>query len=223
MNAENDIQISEGGSEASGAEMTELLSGGEVNFTSGETKKSGNAATMLLVGTLVLGAAGFYFMFVRGGPQPAGAATSPDSKAANEAISKFLGEGNQNVKAMEAMIKNTEKVVEQFLEYPAINQVPLEELKTNPFRDVNAKKSGGDLELAEKKRQEQERVAALKAVQALQLQTIMHGGANSACMINNALYQEGQQVDGFTVEKISPGAVVVRSGPYRFELKMQEQ
>ena len=62
----------------------------------------------------------------------------------------------------------------------------------------------------------------LKAVQGLQLQTVMSGEVRKACMINNTLYQEGQQVEGFTIEKISPGGVVVKNGPYRFELKMQK-
>ena len=32
----------------------------------------------------------------------------------------------------------------------------------------------------------------------------MHGDTRKACMINNTLYQEGEQVDSFTIEKISP-------------------
>ena len=67
-----------------------------------------------------------------------------------------------------------------------------------------------------------ERQAALKAVQALQLQSIMFGETRRACMINNALCTEGQQVDDFVIEKITQGAVIVRSGTYRFELKMQK-
>ena len=41
-------------------------------------------------------------------------------------------------------------------------------------------------------------------------------------MINNAMYQEGQDVEGFTIEQIAPQAVVVRNGLYRFELRMQK-
>ena len=40
--------------------------------------------------------------------------------------------------------------------------------------------------------------------------------------INNALYLEGQQVDQFTVEKIEPHRVIVKTGTFRFELKMQK-
>jgi len=41
-------------------------------------------------------------------------------------------------------------------------------------------------------------------------------------MINNTLYQEGQQIDSFIIEKIAPAGVIVKSGTYRFELKMQK-
>ena len=62
----------------------------------------------------------------------------------------------------------------------------------------------------------------LKAVQELQLQSVMHSDAMQACMIDNTLYREGQQVGGFTVEKINPNAVIVKNGAYRFELRMQQ-
>jgi hypothetical protein len=55
----------------------------------------------------------------------------------------------------------------------------------------------------------------------LHLQSIVRGGKYRACMINNTLYQEGQQVGMFTVQQVSTGTVVLECGKYRFELKMQ--
>ena len=98
-----------------------------------------------------------------------------------------------------------EKVVEQFLKYPSMTQVPLSSLKTNPFRFAAAKAPGEtESEAAGKRRREEERVAMLKAVQNLNLQSVMHGGTRKACMINNTLVQEGQTIEGFAVEKIKP-------------------
>ena len=77
-------------------------------------------------------------------------------------------------------------------------------------------------ETAAKRRREEERQAVLKAVGALNLQSVIHSGTRKSCMINNTLYTEGQQVDSFVVERISPDAVVVRNGVYRFELRMQK-
>ena len=71
------------------------------------------------------------------------------------------------------------------------------------------------------KKQEEERQAALKSVQALQVQSILHRGTTGTCLINNQAYQEGQVVNGFTVDKITANSVIVRTGSFRFELKMQ--
>ena len=51
---------------------------------------------------------------------------------------------------------------------------------------------------------------------------MIHSGTRKSCMINNTLYTEGQEIDSFVVERINPGAVVVRNGVYRFELRMQK-
>jgi hypothetical protein len=59
------------------------------------------------------------------------------------------------------------------------------------------------------------------AVAELHLQSIVRGGKYRACMINNTLYQQGQQIGIFTVAQVDAGTVVLESGKYRFELKMQ--
>jgi hypothetical protein len=115
--------------------------------------------------------------------------------------------------------------VKQFLKYPSVQQVPLGDLTGNPFRIApSTEKTTASINLdaeREKKKREEERLAVLRAVNNLQLQSVMSGGARSSCMINNALYTEGQQVEEFTVEKVSPNSVIVRYGSYRFELRMQ--
>lgn len=62
----------------------------------------------------------------------------------------------------------------------------------------------------------------VRAVADLHLQSIVHGGAYRACMINNVLRQEGGQVGSFTVQQINyeTKSVVVACGNYRFELRM---
>jgi len=67
----------------------------------------------------------------------------------------------------------------------------------------------------------EEKAVALRAVQGLQLQSIMHSDTRRACLINNTLYSEGQQVDSLVIEKIQPKSVIVKSGPYRFGVRIQ--
>lgn len=173
----------------------------------------------------ILGAAGIftYFMYVRSGAQSANAATDPK---AQQVIKQFMSDRDRSFAQMQKMLRDTDAVVKQFLTYPSVTQVPLAELRTNPFR-VSAPADEGQPtanrrdEEREKKRREEERVTVLKAVQALQLQSVIHSDARKACMINNTMYQEGQQVESFTIEKIAPNKIVVRNGSYRFELRMQ--
>jgi hypothetical protein len=96
-------------------------------------------------------------------------------------------------------------------------------LSSNPFKMAT---EAGQLptpadDSRERKQREEEKAAAAKAVGALQLQFVMHSDKNKSCMINNTLYREGQQVESFTIEKIMPNTVIVRTGIYRFQLSMQ--
>jgi hypothetical protein len=188
-----------------------------------EEKRPLNRSTIVTFVVLVIGAGGVWFMYQRTGPKSA-AASSKETVAAKQTINNFLSGGSENIKLMETMLRNTQKVVQQFINYPTLTQIPLSDLRTNPFR-ASEEKSGGDdgaqSEAAEKRKREEERLAALKAVQGLQLQSIMFADARRACMVNGAMYTEGQAVEGFTIEKINPASVVVKNGPYRFELRMQ--
>jgi hypothetical protein len=188
-----------------------------------EEKKPVNKSTIVTFVILVLGAGGVWLMYQRTGPSKA-EASNKETVEAKKTINKFLSGGEENIKLMETTLRNTQKVVQQFINYPSLTQIPLSDLRANPFR-VKDTPNGGDpnalSESAEKKKREEERLFALKAVQGLQLQSIMFGEARRACMVNGAMYREGQQIEGFTIEKINPASVVVQNGPYRFELRMQ--
>jgi hypothetical protein len=196
---------------------------GEAPFvdTVEEKKPRVSTTTMLMVGLSALGGLGVWMMVHRISAASA-APVNVETAQAKQTINNFLGNGSTSIRSMEQMLRNTQRVVEQFLNYPSMTQVPLSDLRTNPFRLKVAKTGGEDPNsVAERRKREEERVAALKAVQSLQLQSVMYSDARKACMINNVMYREGQQVDNFTVDKINATSVVVRAGLYRFELKMQ--
>lgn len=196
----------------------------ESEFVYEEQSKPAGKGLPLLLGLLAVAGGGLYLMSVRAGPSKA--AASPEVESANKTISQFLSKGTDNVKALESMLRDTEKIVRQFLAYPSVTQVPLEELKTNPFRHQAAVDRGADASRqqldAERRRKEEERQRVLQAVQSLQLKSILHGGTRRACLVNNTLYVEGQTVEGFLIEKINPGSVVVKQDAYRFELRLQQ-
>ena len=198
---------------------------GDSAFVVTQEKQPIGKGTLAMFVILALAGAGTYFMYVRTGPQTASAAVDPK---AQQVITKYMSDRDKNLGAMKKMLKDTESRVKQFLKYPGLQQVPLAELTGNPFRLAPAADAGAQSaanltmdQEREKKKREEDRLATLRAVNALQLQSVMAGGARNSCMINNALYVEGQQVEQFTVEKISPNSVIVRNGAYRFELRMQ--
>ena len=210
-------------SEGAAEELTQALGGSEEGLIVSEEKQPVSRSTMVVFVILIIGAAGLYLMYRQAGPKSASAAFARETAEAKKTISGFLSGGDASIRTMEKLLRNTEKIVQQFLMYPSMTQVPLSELRTNPFRQHELKSAPGqDLpQSTDRKKREDERLAILKAVQGLQLQSIMCSETRKACMINNTLYREGQTFDDFTIEKISPSSVVVKNGPYRFELRMQ--
>ena len=202
-----------------GADLASQLGGGDESFIYEEAPRSQvSRGTLLLFGLAAIAGGVIWFMYVRNGPEAASAA-SAEAKNADQTITQFLSSGTKNIEQMQQMLRNTEGIVDQFRKYPAISQIPLSQLQTNPFR-FRTLTEPTDQNLTNRQR-ENERNAAVKAVQQLSLRSIMHSETHRACMINNSLYQEGQQVDQFTIERITPDSVIVKTGVYRFELKMQ--
>jgi hypothetical protein len=215
-------QSNEGGDAGGGGDLTSQLAGSsESEFVVTEEKKPAAQGLMFLAVLVVIGVGGTYFMYTRQGPSTATAAT-PEAQKAEKTINTFLTSGPDGIKMMQSMLKDTEKVVKQFLEYPSLTQVPLSALHTNPFQSGGPASPANPANLSEEaaaRKREEEKQAIIRASESLKLQSIIYSGSRKACMINNTLYREGEQIEQFTVEKIEPDRVIVKSGLYRFELK----
>jgi len=184
-------------------------------FDEPHRSRSSTAVMFLMLITL----AATYFTFLRNGPQQASAAFDhTDSTVTNRTVSSFLTSAPASVKWMEKTLASTEKVVQQFSAAPAVKQIPLAALKSNPFRGTSVIAAPGGPSAA-RRRMEDQRESALRAVEGLQLQSVLVNDKNRSCLINNGLYVEGQSVDQFVIERITTGSVIIRSGVYRFELK----
>jgi hypothetical protein len=99
-------------------------------------------------------------------------------------------------------------------------QVPLGALKSNPFEQPTASSPDDSAVPPATKINADERAAALQAVESLDLQSILVGDSRRSCIINNVTCEEGQQIDGFTVETIASASVTVSMGIYRFDLAL---
>ncbi len=192
-------------------------------FATGKLHKPVNGATFGLFAFVAMGFAVLYWMFIRTPPSARAAADEMEhQRATSQAIvEQFLTVRQGEIRAMRLVLNGTPKLVSQFRNYTKIPQIPLQDLRANPFQFKSLHPTAPvDTTLpTERIRKEQERAAALAAVKSLQLQSIMMG-SHCACMINGKLLQESQPAGSFVIEKISANSVIVRCGIYRFELRM---
>ena len=185
--------------------------------------------TMIVMGLLLAGGASVYLMSMRSMPQVASAKDKAMEDEVEKAIATLDKQGDQ-AKALSQMFDNSDQVVEVFFNYPAQNQVPLDDLKKNPFLHLRKSKGSGDVsdadlinarEAAEAEKRHNEQKKQLEAALAqLKLQTILIGEGSSAVMINNTILSEGQTVEGFSITTIKKQSVTLKAGDMEFELKM---
>src|SRR5215213_8600553 len=112
-----------------GEESTDSMGDAGSAFMSGEEKKPGaGKGVLVLLGLVLVGGGGYFYM--KQGPATADAATAqgPDT------VTTFLNDGEKHVLMMKQMLNNSEKVVQRFRSYPERTQVPLKDLRANPFR-----------------------------------------------------------------------------------------
>jgi len=183
---------------------------------------------MVVAGLLVACGAITYFMYIRTGPDAA--AASPESVKAQQVVQEFLN-GPDKAKEWAVLIKNTEKVVDQFKK--EVVQVPLTALANNPFEKDKPKPKEVDAAKLKLEEMERAKAAAKEAIAELKLQTIIHRDPKKAAvMINNSMYRKGGKIsvlEGkvvFTVEDIRSDGVTVTvpiagGEPASFELKMK--
>jgi type IV pilus assembly protein PilO len=116
--------------------------------------------------------------------------------------------------------RTSERFADLFIS-PALKQIPLGQLRADPFKGGLAKTEPQPAEANLRRQEDEQRAAALKGVAGLELQSVQLNDTDASCMINGMTCKEGQEIDGFTVETIAPRSVTVSSGIYRFELNLK--
>lgn len=212
-----------------GASFAAQLAGGGAGaeFVLPAPKKSLSKGTIIFVVVAALAAGGLWWMKQRtGGPAPAEAADA-GVDAARASIQQFLAGGSGSVSEMKTLLADSENITDKFASFNENRQVPLEELKTNPFYheiplDDSATLEAPRLDLSrqqqEARRIEMERLS--NAAAQLQVQTIFFG-RNPTAMIGGKICQVGQQIGEFKVTAIRADAVELGAGAHRFELKLK--
>ena len=217
-------QDSSGQTEGGGAEGGSGEENNEADMIfAPEASKPGRNAGMLMVAFVLIGVGVIYFMRARaGGPTPVNA----DVARADNSIKDFIRDGNQ-IKKMKEMLDSTEKVVQQF----NVDRTSTEndkKLDYNPFTFHSPNEKPGEDPNDKIKRDEARKIAARKLqfaedIKVIRVQYIMVSSFAKTAMINNKLVQEGQEVDGFLIEKLSPNTVIVQRDGMRAEIKTNKE
>jgi hypothetical protein len=229
MSIEDIEQDAQGQGDSDGGEESYDGELGDSTFVVGETKRPISKTTVIMFAIILCAKAGMYYMYKR---TTASKADAADAKS-TQVIKQFMSDKEKNFSLMQKMLKDTESVVNQFMTYPSLKQIPLTDLQANPFKMKGGKQEENDdaKRLAKEAKEEAERIEAEKrafekAVGNMRLQSIVTSGARKACMINNALYMIGQviEVDGvtLTIADIAPNRVEVRSGERGAVLSMKK-
>jgi hypothetical protein len=69
--------------------------------------------------------------------------------------------------------------------------------------------------------EQRERALATAQAKRLRVRSVVLIGDERYCVINGRRYQEGESIDGFRVDRITPSRVIVAHGKFRFELRPQ--
>ena len=189
-------------------------------FVSAERKPVNRTAVTLFV-IIAAGALATYLMHLRTGPATAQASDSASINA-EITINDFMRGGDTNITRFRKMLDGTSRLIDQLNVFGNVAQIPLSELKVNPFQLQPLNTAVVDSTSQEARRLKEERHAVvLKEAQGLQLQSIFVSNNRKSCLINNKLCREGEKVGSFSVQKIATNYVWVSCESYQYELRMQ--
>src|SRR5688572_21069770 len=180
MSIEDIEQDAQGQGDSDGGEESYDSEVGDSAFVAGETRKPISKTTVIMFVIILCAKAGMYYMYKRTTPTKADAA---DTKS-TQVIKQFMSDKEKNFSLMQKMLKDTESVVNQFMTYPSLKQIPLTDLNGNPFKMAGGKQEEDTDAKAKAKaaKEEAERLAAEKstfdrAAAGLRLQSIVTSGA----------------------------------------------
>jgi hypothetical protein len=126
--------------------------------------------------------------------------------------------------------QSSQKVLQEFYNRSTTTQIPLKDLKKNPYVFVPPHPAGpippaeSDKPAVdpEQKAREQSLEKANEAFRQMRLQSVMMGRGGATAIISNNLLTVGQQFQGFTVKSITARSVVLAWREREFVLSMQQ-
>lgn len=200
-----------------------FAAGGE-EFVFTEEKKPMNRNMMVLLLIAVVGGGLVYLMYLR---TRGGLATDDEAtKLKSQQVAEFMKKGEEDLKALDAVLQKMQTQVDVMVADPAPSQVKTEDLKTNPFQ---VEKDAPPAEIArvpETATVDETRMVAMVLSKA-EVQVITFSARGSTCIVNNKLCYEGDRITisgmQFTVKQIAPDFIVLQNGSGEFKVTMKSK
>ncbi len=204
--------------EPAGPVETEPMPASRPQRATGSSASLGDVlrGNMLLPVLLIGGVIGVYLLSLTGGPAIASAEQKQTELRVDTMLTALAADPTNG--------KRAEEVVRSFYCDARQRQVPRKDLRANPFVFVIAGDSS-DPGAKPSRREHILRVEELKEArlmaQELRLQSVMQGPQGSTAVISDKLVQQGQVINGWTVETIEPRRVILKWRDYTHELKLK--
>ena len=206
-------------SDVNNGESQENSDSEDGQIVTAEHKPVNRTAVTLFV-IIAISALATYLMQLRTGPATA-QASDPASINAEATINDFMRGGTTNITLFRKMLDGTSHLIDQLNIFGNVAQIPLSDLKVNPFQLHQGTAVVDDTSLEARRQKDEHHAVILKEAQGLQLQSIFVGSNRRSCMINNKMCREGDKIGSFAVQKIASNYVWVRCESYQYELRMQ--
>ncbi len=205
---------------------TDQYPGGDQEFTYAEQRRPINRNLVVLLLIAVVGAALIYLMYVRG--RFNADSQTPELALANQQVAELMKDAPQSIQQMEKDLEKTRATVESFSKSNSTGQIPVDNLKINPFAIAEQPKGQPT---------ETKAVTAApllpdmrgdtrRAAEKAKVQMILYSPSGSTVQINNWVYKEGERITvegvSFTVKTITRDMVVISNPDGDFTLEIQK-
>ena len=166
--------------------------------------------TVMFVSLFVIGLGVLFFMIRQASPESASAATAGNDETQLEtAISRITGVRTE-------MFNRMDQIVNKFYEFSDLEQISVEELLKNPFKNqifleslFNVSSNSAINNTAKDK-------------DDLELISIMQTDKGYCCMINEKILYQGDTIRQYTVKNITDNEVEVETNGFNLILKLTE-
>lgn len=174
-------------------------------------------STMIIMVTCLLGVGGIYLFSTKNKPSDQPTVDTEIEAKVDVALAKL--QDHQAKAKSQKLFKDSEDMVKTFYEYPAKQQVKLDELQRDPFarevKDAGPIVESDDVIQARLRRKLNEQLVNIK------LQSVLQGPSGGRCLINGTVYGLQQIVlDTFTIKDIQDEKVILEAEGLDFELTM---